>query len=75
MSDKADPSGGNQAAEFEQQAQRAADSSPGPLGEFWYFLNRTRKWWMVPIILSLLAASAFLVMSGTALAPLIYTLF
>jgi len=75
MPDKTDPSGGNQAAEFEQQAQRAANASPGPLGEFWYFLNRTRKWWMVPIILSLLAASALLVMSGTALAPLIYTLF
>lgn len=30
---------------------------------------------MVPTILSLLAASALLVMSGTALAPLIYTLF
>jgi len=75
MSDKTDPSDGNQAAEFEQQAQRAADASHGPLGEFWYFLNRTRKWWMVPIILSLLAASALLVMSGTALAPLIYTLF
>jgi hypothetical protein len=75
MSDQTQPSKGDQAAEFEQQARRVAKASSSPLSEFWYFLVRTRKWWMVPILLSLFVAGALIVMSGTALAPLIYTLF
>ncbi len=75
MSEPTGEGDGDRAAEFEQQAQRVANTSAGPLGEFWYFLVRTRKWWMVPILLSLLAAGALIVASGTALAPLIYTLF
>ena len=75
MSDQTQPSRGDQAAEFEQQARRVAKASSNPLSEFWYFLGRTRKWWMVPILLSLFVAGAIIVMGGTALAPLIYTLF
>ena len=75
MSDQTQPSRGDQAAEFKQQARRVAKASSNPLSEFWYFLGRTRKWWMVPILLSLFLAGAIIVMSGTALAPLIYTLF
>ena len=61
--------------EFEQQAQLARETASGPVSEFLYFLNQTRKWWMAPIILALLTAGALLVVSGTALAPLIYTVF
>ena len=60
---------------FEAQARRAGRASSGPLAEFWYFLGRTRKWWMTPIVLMLLLVGALLVMAGTGAAPLIYVLF
>jgi hypothetical protein len=35
----------------------------------------TKKWWLLPIILMLLALSVLLLASGTVVAPFIYTLF
>jgi len=46
-----------------------------PLGEFAYFLRRSRKWWMTPIVILLLLVGALLVMAGTSVGPLIYALF
>jgi hypothetical protein len=66
---------GDAASEFEQQAQLARKAASGPVAEFLYFLKQTRKWWMLPIILALLTVGALLVVSGTALAPLIYAVF
>ena len=40
---------------FEAEAKKAGASS-GPVGEFWYYLRTSRRWFMAPIILSLLAA-------------------
>jgi hypothetical protein len=62
-------------SEFEQQARRVGGASSGPVTEFWYFLRRSGKWWMAPIILALLTVGALLVMSGSAVAPLIYAIF
>jgi len=62
-------------SEFEKEAARAGGTSRGPVSEFWYFLSRTRRWWMTPIILALLTVGALLVISGTAVAPLIYAVF
>ncbi|HNV48717.1 MAG TPA: DUF5989 family protein [Spirochaetota bacterium] len=40
------------------------------------FLLRTKKWWLVPMIVVLLLIGALIVLtSGTAIAPFIYTLF
>ena len=50
---------------FEQQAQRAAKASSGPLREFLYFLGRTRNFWLVPIIVAVLLAK--FVNSGTGI--------
>ena len=61
------------ARSLEQRAQQA--KSGGPLSEFAYFLRRSRKWWMTPIIAMLLLVGALLVMAGTAVGPLIYALF
>jgi hypothetical protein len=66
---------GSTKSEFEQQAKLAREAASGPVSEFLYFMNQTRKWWMAPIILALLTVGALLVVSGTALAPLIYALF
>jgi hypothetical protein len=73
--DESDSRGSGRAGEFEQQAERAAKASTGPVGEFWYFLGRTRKFWMAPIIVALLLAGLIVVAGGTAMAPLIYALF
>lgn len=46
------------------------------LAEFWYFLKDRKKWWMGPIILLLVLLALIIVLTeGSALAPLIYTLF
>lgn len=55
--------------------KRASKRSSGVVGEFWDFLRNTKKWWLTPIILLLLLISALVVLSGTAAAPFIYTLF
>ena len=47
----------------------------GLLSEFWDFLRDNKKWWLAPIILSILALGALVLLGGTAAAPFIYTLF
>jgi hypothetical protein len=64
-----------QGAEFEQLARAAGRAASNPLVEFWYFLGRSRKWWMAPIVLMLLLVGTLLVMAGTAVGPFIYALF
>jgi hypothetical protein len=44
--------------------------------EFWQFLRVRKKWWLTPIILSLLLLGALIIFAeGSALSPFIYTLF
>ena len=45
------------------------------LGEFWAFLMTSKKWWMLPILVVLAVFGALIMLSGTAVAPFIYTLF
>jgi hypothetical protein len=46
------------------------------LREFWSFLRVRKKWWLAPILFILLALGVVLVVAeGSALAPLIYSLF
>jgi hypothetical protein len=66
---------GETSASFEEHARRAGRAASGPLAEFRYFVGRTRKWWMSPIVLALLLVGVLLVMAGTSVAPLIYALF
>lgn len=48
----------------------------GLLGEIWLFLRESKKWWLLPILVILVAMSALLVFAQTsALAPFIYTIF
>jgi hypothetical protein len=39
------------------------------------FLKQTRKWWLAPILISVLLLGILVLLSGTAAAPFIYTLF
>lgn len=44
--------------------------------ELWEFLRARKKWWLAPILFFLVTVGALLVLAeGSAVAPLIYTLF
>ena len=60
------------AEEFAREAEQRADNL---LVEFWCFLRYNKKWWLTPIIAMLLAIGVLVLMSGSAVAPFIYTLF
>jgi hypothetical protein len=46
------------------------------LKDFWGFLRNRKKYWLLPILLMMLALGALLVFAqGSAIAPFIYTLF
>ncbi len=46
------------------------------LAEFWKFLRVRKKFWLAPLLLSVLILGALLILAeGSALAPFIYTLF
>jgi hypothetical protein len=44
--------------------------------DFWGFLNKRKKYWLAPLIVTLVLLGALIVFSqGSAIAPFIYTLF
>jgi hypothetical protein len=44
--------------------------------EFWDFLKTRKKFWLLPILIIMLAFGALLIFAqGSAVAPFIYTLF
>jgi hypothetical protein len=44
--------------------------------EFWFFMRERKKWWLLPIIILMVALGSLLVFAqGSALAPFIYTIF
>ncbi|MDH7501717.1 MAG: DUF5989 family protein [Verrucomicrobiota bacterium] len=45
------------------------------LKDLWGYLRENKKWWLLPIIVMLLVFGLLLFLSGTVLAPFIYTLF
>lgn len=46
------------------------------LKDLWGFMRERRKFWLLPVILTLLILGGFLVLAqGSAVAPFIYTLF
>ena len=49
---------------------------PGLMSELWAFMKVRKKWWLMPVIIVMLAVGALLVFAeGSALAPFIYTIF
>ena len=62
------------ADDFEKAAaERTQDV--GIVAEFVDFLKYNKKWWLLPIVAILLLLGIFLVLSTSAAAPFIYTLF
>ena len=51
------------------------ESNRGLLGELWKMLMENKKYWMIPIILTLLLFGLLVILGGSSSAPFIYTLF
>jgi hypothetical protein len=46
------------------------------VGELWDFLKTRKKYWLIPIVVMMLLLGGLLVLvEGSAVAPLLYTLF
>jgi hypothetical protein len=62
--------------QVESDFERAAGGGrQSVVGDFWYFLRTSKKWWMLPVLGLLFLFGALMLLSGTAAAPFIYTLF
>lgn len=63
----------------QQQGSELADlvdqKSQGMVNEFWGLLRHNKKWWLAPIIVVSLILGVLILLFGTPIAPLIYTLF
>ena len=51
------------------------DANRGLLGELWTMLMENKKFWMIPIILTLLLFGILVIIGSSSSAPFIYTLF
>ena len=71
--DEARGSFGEVMSDFEKVA--SLEHARGFFGEFWDFLRYNKKWWLLPILVMLLLFGVLAFLSGTSLAPFIYTLF
>ncbi len=58
--------------DFSAQAKERRSSL---VGEFTDFLKENKKWWLLPIIVSVLGLGVLVMLGGSAAAPFIYTLF
>jgi hypothetical protein len=56
-------------------ASQAEGRQRGSLGELVSFMMTTKKWWLTPIVILILMLGVLVMLSSTAAAPFIYTLF
>lgn len=54
---------------------QASGKQTGLVAELVGFLRANKKWWLIPILASILLLGLLVVLGGTAAAPFIYTLF
>lgn len=55
---------------------RSAASRLGTVGELFSFLWSNKRWWLMPMLVTLFLLGALIVLAqSSAIAPLIYTLF
>jgi hypothetical protein len=59
----------------ERLERHARGRRQGLLAEYWSFLFHEKKWYLVPVVVALMALGALIVVGGTAAAPFLYTLF
>ncbi len=56
-------------------ARQARSKRGGLLREYFDLVRTSGKYWLAPVILMLLLLAGLILLSGTAAAPLLYTLF
>ena len=56
-------------------AREASGRQAGLLRESWFFLRDNKKWWLTPLVVTLLILGALVILGGTSAAPFIYALF
>ena len=55
---------------------RASGGKLSIFGELWSFMKVRKKWWLGPIVVTMLLLSVLIVLTeGSAVAPFIYALF
>ncbi|MFO0564505.1 MAG: DUF5989 family protein [Polyangiaceae bacterium] len=62
----------DQRDDFEREAKQ---EQSGFFAELWAFLRQNKKWWLTPIIVTILAVGVLALLGSSAAAPFIYTLF
>lgn len=62
-----------QLSDFEKAANQ--EMRTGILAEYLGFLRHNKKWWLLPILLFLFILGILILLSSSAAAPFIYTLF
>jgi len=60
-------------SDFERTARTSGESSF--VAELWGLIRQQRKYWLIPVVAVLLLCGVLVLLSGTAAAPFIYTLF
>jgi hypothetical protein len=60
-------------SDFERTARTSGESSF--VAELWGLIRQQRKYWLIPVVTVLLLFGVLVLLSGTAAAPFIYTLF
>lgn len=65
----------NEMRKSELEDALAEGSGQSLIGEFWDFLKHNKKWWLLPIVIVLMGFGLLILLSGSAAAPFIYTLF
>ena len=53
----------------------AAGRRQGLVQEFLGFIMANKKWWLLPLVVVILALGALVILGGSGFAPFIYTLF
>jgi hypothetical protein len=59
-------------SEFARQGEMKRGSF---VGEFFHMVRTKRKWWILPLVLILVAFGVMMVLSSSGVAPFIYTVF
>ncbi len=62
-------------SEFEKAAAESEGAGESLISEFLSFLAHNKKWWLLPIVLVMLMLALLIMLSNSAVAPFIYTLF
>ena len=59
--------------EFEKVTRQ--NTQDNILTDFWFLFRHSKKYWLMPVVVVLLLLGGLMLLSGTAVAPFIYTLF